>query len=114
MFHFLSPLSTFFIKKLYSFSRIFSTNNLRQAAISITEFLTEKDKAHFERAKFYLGVILSYHIGVVISYIGYKMFAIKGAWLCFIPLTLAFFMVESEEKNLKVSMTNYKSQKRAS
>ena len=93
---------------------IFSTNNLRQAAISITEFLTEKDKAHFERAKFYLGVILSYHIGVVISYIGYKMFAIKGAWLCFIPLTLAFFMVESEEKNLKVSMTNYKSQKRAS
>ena len=42
------------------------------------------------------------------------MFAIKGDWLCFIPLTLAFFMVESEEKNLKVSMTNYKSQKRAS
>ena len=46
-------------------------------AISITEFLTEKDKAHFERAKFYLGVILSYHIGVVISYIGYTPQQVK-------------------------------------
>ena len=91
-------------------STIFSTNNLRQTAISITEFLTERDKIHFQRAKFYIGVIVFYHIGVIISYIGHKAFGVKGAWVCFIPLFVAFLMVRVEEKNLSLTI-EYKVEK---
>lgn len=83
--------------KGYVSSCIFSTNNLRQFTISFMEYICDKDKKHLHKTKFYGGVLLSYHIGVGISYLAYKLLEIKGAWICLIPLMMALTLVCLEE-----------------
>ncbi len=73
----------------YISSSIFSTNNVKQLSISFTEFLIDHDKSHLDRVGFYGSVLLSFHIGAILSYFSYQVFGIRGAWICFIPLYAA-------------------------
>lgn len=83
----------------YISSSIFSTNNLKQTAISITEYLIDKDKSNSDRAVFFLTVLLSFHIGAAISYFSHELFGIKGAWVCFIPLLLAACLYSLKQRS---------------
>lgn len=81
----------------YVSSSIFSTNNLRQFTMSFVEYLCDKDKTHLHKTKFFGRVLLSYHVGVGISYIAYKALGIKGVWICLLPLFMVLTLVCLEE-----------------
>lgn len=86
--------------KGYVSSSIFSTNNLRQFVISLTNFKMTKKVEHSERAKFYGFTLLSFHVAVAISYLLWKIFYVHSVWFCFIPvisaLTINYFNCEPE------------------
>lgn len=81
----------------YVSSSIFSTNNLRQFIMSFMEYICDKDQKHLYKTKFYGGVLFSYHVGVGISYLSYKVFEIRGAWICLFPLMMALTLVYFED-----------------
>ncbi len=86
----------------FASSSIFSTNNLRQFTISYVEYRCDKDKEHLKKTKFFGGVILSYHAGVIFSYYIYKHFAMKGVIFCLIPLFtgMLFLLMENGFLNI--------------
>lgn len=86
-------------------STIFSTNNLRQTTTSLTEYILDRDKEKLKKFKFYFGVILSFHIGVVISYLSSMAFSVKGALICLIPLSIALIFVRDENRALQLLLS---------
>lgn len=84
----------------FTSSSIFSTNNLRQFTTSYVEYICDKDKKHLKKAKFFLGVLLSYHTGVAFSYFIYKQFAMKGVIFCLVPLLAGMMFLLMEEGKL--------------
>ena len=57
-------------------------------------------------SKFFFGSILCYHIGVVICYIGYKLFNVRGAWICLVPLAFSLVLVKNENRLLRRLLKN--------
>lgn len=92
----------------FTSSTIFSTNNLRQFITSFTEFLCDHDKEHLKKTKFFGGVLLSFHIGAVISYIVYLKFASKGGFICIFPAMAALYLLSME--NAWVRLPKWKTQ----
>lgn len=88
-------------KGAYGFvsSTIFSTNNLRQFTIAITEIFLNKDHSHILKAKFYGKTLLSFHAGVGISYLLWIFFHMHTAWFCLIPIGFGLLMETREHTN---------------
>lgn len=82
----------------YVSSTIFSTNNLRQVAISLSEYAITRDRKQLHKAKFFGGSLLCFHLGVVISVITHHFFGIHSVWLCYLPLALTGALVCCECK----------------
>lgn len=76
----------------YVSSTIFSTNNLRQATMSLTQYLTDKDKAQLDKTKFYWATLLNFHIGVAVVCAASIIFSVHSIWFGFIPAALAVAM----------------------
>ncbi len=72
----------------YNASTIFSTNNLRQFAEGLTEYLLTRDSAHLRRARFYGGTLLWFHAGVAIGWGSVRLWGIPGIYAC-LPLVAA-------------------------
>lgn len=72
----------------YVSSTIFSTNNLRQAAMSLTQYLTDKDKARLDKTKFYWTTLLSFHIGVAVVCIASVLYGVQSIWFGYISVAL--------------------------
>lgn len=77
-------------------STIFSTNNIRQMAISFTKYVIDRKKEDAIRGRFYAGTLLFYHIGVVISYLAWKNIGINGVYVCMFPLVTALALIGYE------------------
>ena len=94
----------------YNSSTIFSTNNLKQTTIAITEYICNKDKDKLHKAKFYGKVLLSFHLGVAIAFICTNLFGMKGVWIGIVPtitaLELTLFETESRSKVIISSEDN--------
>lgn len=94
----------------YNSSTIFSTNNLKQTTIAITEYICNKDKDKLHKAKFYGKVLLSFHLGVAIAFICTNLFGMKGVWIGIVPtitaLELTLFETESTSKVIISSEDN--------
>ena len=71
----------------YNSSTIFSTNNVRQMALSFGSYLLDKESSQLARAKFFANSLLWYHIGVLISVFACPAFGTHAS-LCALPLTL--------------------------
>lgn len=80
----------------FASSSIFSTNNLRQFTTSYIEYRCDKDREHLKKTKFFGGVLLSYHSGVIFSYYVYRHFAMKGVLFCLVPLFMGIFFILME------------------
>jgi uncharacterized membrane protein YoaK (UPF0700 family) len=87
---------------------IFSTNNLRQFAVSVTEFCLTHDGEHLKRLRLYGGTLLAFHSGVAASYIIWKQFGGRTSWFCLLPIASAIFMLSIEHRKAKESMTQEK------
>jgi uncharacterized membrane protein YoaK (UPF0700 family) len=85
-------------------STIFSTNNLRQFTISVTEFCLTHDGEHLKRLRLYGGTMLSFHSGVAVSYLIWKRFAGRTSWFCLLPIALALFMLSIDHRQMKKSL----------
>lgn len=79
----------------YNSSTIFSTNNLRQMTISLTEYCMEHELKKLKRAKFFGNSLVWYHVGVLIAFFACKFFAVYGV-LCALPATAAAFCLTLE------------------
>lgn len=90
----------------YASSTIFSTNNVRQLTISLTKYICNGEKEEWRRAKFYGGVLLSFHIGVAILYIFERKLGLKSIIVGVFPLLTAslLVMVEAGWINIHLSM----------
>ena len=83
-----------------SSSTIFSSNNVRQAAILTTNFALTKDRKTGGRAAFYWLTLLSFHIGVAFSCLTSLFAGTLGIWFCFVPIALtaaAYFMYQNQK-----------------
>lgn len=79
--------------KGFNSSTLFSTNNLKQFTMAITEVFLNKDKTHTVKAKFFGCTLLSFHIGVGCSYIARIGLGTKSIWLALIPLCVSLYTV---------------------
>lgn len=70
----------------YSSSCTISTNNIRNFVISGTNYILNKDRKDFLKMK-YFGLILAYyHVGVVISFVFYKLWGRKEILISLVPM----------------------------
>ncbi len=80
----------------YVSSTIFSTNNTRQMSISLTKYICDRKEEDAIRARFYAGVLLFYHIGVVLSYLAWKVNDIRAIYIGWIPMITALLFISYE------------------
>ncbi len=71
------------------------------AVSGFTSYCINKDESQLEQAKFFGLTLLYYHIGVIYSYISYKLFGIQGSFMGFLPLFAAFFIMAFQEYSVK-------------
>ena len=74
-------------------SSIFSTNNLRQFTMAMTEVLANHDPTHLPKAAFFGKTLLSFHAGVAASFLLWQVLGPHSAWLCLVPCASAFYLV---------------------
>ncbi|MBQ1453396.1 MAG: DUF1275 domain-containing protein [Ruminococcus sp.] len=83
-----------------SSSTIFSSNNVRQAAILTTNYVLSRDKSTGGKARFYWLTLLSFHIGVALAGCTSLFAGVHSIWFCFVPIALtvcAYYYYISEK-----------------
>lgn len=73
----------------YASSSIFSTNNTRQVALSLAEYLCDRNPAWLHKMFFFLGSILCFHFGVGCAYLAVRRFGIHAIFFNWIILSAA-------------------------
>lgn len=79
-------------------STIFSTNNTKQASLAFARYLTDGDRAHFAKMKFYLYTLLAFHIGAAVGFFAVKLMGCAGAWVNILLIAVAYVMVVCEDR----------------
>ena len=74
-----------------SSATIFSSNNVRQAVIQLTNYFMNKDKAALRKARFYWATLLCFHLGLLLSCLLTMAFGVHSVWFCYILLAIAVF-----------------------
>ena len=72
-----------------SSSTTFSSNNVRQAVIKLTQHFMNKDKKSLRNARFYWATLMFFHIGVAASCLLSHALGAQSIWFCFVPLGIA-------------------------
>ncbi len=83
----------------YQSASIFSTNNTRQVGLSLAEYLIGHDEKKLHKARFFLGSLLCFHIGVAAAWCAARWlerFAPLGVWPLLI-LTAVTLRAEPKE-----------------
>ena len=79
-------------------STIFSTNNTKQASLSLARHLCFRQEGQLRRMWFYVSTILCFHVGAALSFCAVHFFSVKASW-CVLPLVaLAYYLVVCEER----------------
>lgn len=79
----------------FASATIFSTNNLRQFTSALTEVCLNHDPSHRHKARFFGFTLLSFHVGVGISYLLWRTVGPRAAWFCLLPILAAFCLVRN-------------------
>ena len=79
-------------------STIFSTNNTKQASLSLARHLCAREKGQLRRMWFYLSTILCFHAGAAAAYFATERWEVKAS-LCALPFILwAYYLVVCEDR----------------
>lgn len=83
-----------------SSSTIFSSNNVRQASILLTNYIMNRDKKDLKNARFYWATLMFFHIGVAASCMLSLIFGVHSIWFCliFVGIAIAFYYRYQEAK----------------
>lgn len=105
---FVSVLPVFFISATqwtafhgdsrYNSSTIFSSNNLKQAALATQNYLLDKDPEQLQKAGFFWGTLLWFHLGVACAYFLCHAFGKLSALFCIIPMGISFVLCKAESR----------------
>lgn len=80
-------------------STIFSTNNTKQASLSLARHLCTREQGQIRRMWFYVSTILCFHAGAIVAYFSVLLLEVKGS-LCVLPLIgWAYYMVVCEDRS---------------
>ncbi len=79
----------------YISATIFSTNNLRQLTMALTE-MASGNKSQKDKFKFYCATLCSFETGVAVSFIIWYNVSVVSIWFIFIPLMAAMAVVLRE------------------
>lgn len=80
-------------------STIFSTNNTKQASLSLARHLCTREQGQIRRMWFYVSTILCFHAGATVAYFSVPLLEVKGS-LCVLPLIgWAYYMVVCEDRS---------------
>lgn len=82
-------------------SSIFSTNNLRQFTMAVTEVWGNHDPSQLPKAAFFGKTLLSFHAGVVASFLLWQALGPRSAWFALLPCGSAFFWVSADIRRKK-------------
>lgn len=82
--------SAFIGKGNFASSTIFSTNNIRAAVTGYTNYIISKDTEQLEKARFYTGTLLFFHIGVVYEYVFFRLFGIRSSLAAILPVLICY------------------------
>ena len=69
----------------FNSATIFSTNNLRQCFVGLTDDLCRHEGKSLHKFKFYGGTLLSFHVGVVYAWCCLQLWGIRSIYAC-LPL----------------------------
>lgn len=83
-------------------STIFSTNNTKQASLAFAQYITDGDRLHFKKLRFYVFTLLAFHLGAAIAFFAVKLMGTQGAWANIILAATAYSMVVCEDKYLSL------------
>lgn len=76
----------------YASSPIFSTNNLRQTFSALAEYFCDHDKTHLDKAKFFGGTLIMFHLGALAGYFMCEKFSLNAALFGIIPSVFIIFL----------------------
>lgn len=79
-------------------STIFSTNNTKQASLALASYITDKDKKHFRKMKFYVFTLLAFHFGAAVSFYAVRFFGTKGSLVNIALIAVSYYLVTAEER----------------
>lgn len=82
----------------YNSSTIFSTNNFRQTALAIGNYICTKEKVQIAKAKFFANSLFWYHIGVALSFFACRSFNVHASLFCLIPAVISLLITYKETK----------------
>lgn len=85
----------------YASATIFSTNNLRQFATAVASFFCSHEEKMREKIKFYGATLISFHLGVAVSWPCCSAAGVKSSWLCFLPLAAAGYLAVCGRKSME-------------
>ncbi len=83
----------------YISSTIFSTNNTKQATISMVEYILSKDRAKLHRSLFFMGSLLWFHLGVAYAWLGVRYMEWYATLLLFPALVLGWVASKKSDKD---------------
>ncbi|MER2081550.1 MAG: YoaK family protein [Ruminococcus sp.] len=78
----------------------FSSNNVRQAVIQLTNYLMDRDRKSARNARFYWMTLLCFHIGVAASCLLSLFFSVQSIWFAYFFIAaaaVAYYRYESEK-----------------
>ena len=90
----------------YACSTIFSTNNLKQTVLSLSDwFLTdrkeqEKRRESLKKGTFFGRTLLFFHTGVGAAFLGVRVLGLKAVWLNLVFVAAALFLALRQDGRL--------------
>ena len=77
----------------YNSSTIFSSNNFKQAVLGWTQYFLTKDPEFKKKGILYTNTVLSFFIGACYGAVAVNAFAVRAAYLGFVPLATGWILV---------------------
>ena len=77
----------------YNSSTIFSSNNFKQAVLGWTQYFLTKDSEFKKKGILYTNTVLSFFIGACYGAVAVNAFAVRAAYLGFVPLATGWILV---------------------
>lgn len=98
-FMFSTQWSVFHGTRGYNSATIFSTNNFRQTALSLGEYVLSRDKEQLKKALFFMNTLFWFNINVAISYFLVKGFGVQACLFGFIYAAPALAITFIKDEN---------------
>ena len=89
----------------FASSTLFSTNNLKQFTMAVTEVFLNKDKTHTVKAKFFGCTLLFFHVGVACSFAARTLIGPRSIFCALLPLCIALYTVCLANEWLPLAVT---------